>query len=727
VNREQWRHVDQLLQSALELEEPQRERFVRQACRGDEMLERETMSLLKAYGEARDFLEVPAADPLQRLGPIQPDDEEGADLLLGRRISHYQVIERLGGGGMGVVYKAEDTRLNRFVALKFLGQWVLEDPVALSRFESEARAASSLNHPHICTVHDVGHEYGQAFIVMEYLSGQTLKHRISVAPIEIETLSELAIGICDGLGAAHAQGIVHRDIKPANIFLTQRGEIKILDFGLAKTVAAGAGERDMRSSTNNSWQGHDGLTGTGAAFGTAHYMSPEQVVGRVLDARSDLFSLGAVLYEMATGEPPFRGLTNGEVLDATLYGSPIAPRQLDPKLPVKVERLILKCLEKDPEQRYQSVSEVRGELEGLRRAADRSNRVRRLAPYAFGTGAVLFVAFAAYWLGRPLPPPQVSNYVRISNDDRAKGTQLGAVVTDGSFLYLAEGSGGAPVLARIPVSGGETALLLSPFGMPEVQGVSRNASELLVTDFSHKLGRPLWAWKLSTGTPRRIGQVLATTAASSPDGRELAFIRNRELYRTDAEGGNERRIADLPGSAFWLRWSPDGKRLRFTVGNVIDRDGALSIWDIGSDGTGLHPLFPDWNQPPQECCGNWSPDGKYYVFQSTRNGNTEIWAVREGDRLLRWGGRRRDPTQVTSGQLNSLLPVFSPDGKKLYVIGQKLRGQLVRYERQSHEWVPYLSGISAEYVTFPRTGTGSPTLTFRVAVSGAAGAMARNG
>jgi len=276
------------------------------------------------------------------------------------------------------------------------------------------------------------------------------------------------------------------------------------------------------------------------------------------------------------------------------------------------------------------------------------------------------------------------------------------MVTDGARVYLAEGSGAAvQSIAEVSASGGETALLPTSLGLPEVLDIAGNRSELLVTNFSHKLAWPLWRLRLPSGAPGRVGDVLATAAAWSPDAKEIAFIRNRELYRANSDASNVRRIATLPGPAFWLRWSPDGTRMRFTVGNPIDKSGLLSLWDVAADGKGLHAFLGEWNEPPAACCGNWTPDGRYFVFQATRNGKTEIWVVRERQNLRGWlAGSKDQPVQLTSGQLNSLSPVPSPDGKKLYIIGQQLRGEVVRYESKTRTWEPYLSGISADFVTF---------------------------
>ena len=652
VDPKRWEKIERVFQQVLDADEDHRAAILEQSCAGDESLRREVESLLHHHNQARSFIENPvfAATGKAAGAPARRK-------LAGATIAHYRVVEEIGGGGMGVVYRAEDTKLGRIVALKFLPDNRTADAASLERFHREARAASALNHPNICTIYDIEDFEGEKFIAMEYIEGRTVAELISGRPLEVETIAKIGMQTGEGLAAAHSKGIVHRDIKPGNIIVTASGLVKILDFGLAKLL-----QSDSQSMPTGS------LTQTGAVSGTVPYMSPEQLRGRGVDLRSDIFALGSVLYEMATGRRPFLGEMLAEVIDQILNSPPPAPRHVNGKLPEKLEEIILKCLEKDPEDRYQGAKEIAVDLRRtiapsaitrtttIGRAGKKKNQV---LAWAIGAAGILAVTIAAWvMLHRETVTTPSTSWEQLT--DFPDSATSPALSPDGHMLTFIRGPstfvGPGDVYIKF-LAGGEPLPLTNDGQGKQDPVFSPDGSRIVYT--TGPLPYDLWSVLVTGGKPQLVMRN-AGTLSWTGNGRVIfSEVRNgaQMAIVSATESRSESRDVYVParlsGMAHRAYLSPDGKWVLIAE---MDTSGAgwLPCRLVPFEGTSSgHAVGPS-SAPCTSAA--WSPDGKWMYFSSAAGGNYHIW---------RQGFPDGRPEQVTFGPTQEEGIAIAPNGHSL--------------------------------------------------------------
>ena len=688
---ERWSKIESIFHKALDADESRRGSVIEESCAGDEALRREVESLLAHHSDSASFIERPAFAGQVNTGDLRPVAAAAAPRpdLKGVAVGHYRILEEIGFGGMGVVYKAEDTKLGRPVALKFLPEHMAADCVALERFRREARSASSLNHPNICTIHDIDVYEGREFIVMEYLDGQTLGMYIAGRrAVGTEFVAKLGMPIAEALGAAHSKGVIHSDIKPANIFVTQSGLVKVLDFGVAKLVA----EVNQSDATT--------LTRTNTITGTLPYMSPEQLRGEKVDTRSDIYALGVVLYEIATGRRLYSSSLHARLVDEILNSPASPPSSINGKLSARADDIILKCLAKDPEDRYQTAKEIAVDLRHLSIQATSgassagTSRVRtrskvRLWPLA---AAVAFTAILVLLLvsliGSHGPAaPLETRQITFTGDKKD-----GGVVTDGARLYFQ--SDGHPV--QMSATGGTMQPLQASVRGMKIWDISPDASQLMMFEeyVNDETGRgSIWTIPVLGGSPRRLGNLMARGASWSPDGHSLVYTDLNSVFVTDANGANSREIWNANRLVEgWPRFSADSKRIQVTVDGKNSSD-PLRIFEMNADGSNVHPLPLDWPPDADQRDGQWTPDGKHFVFISYRDGFSSTYELVSPPWFEFW--KKASAVRLTPEQMDVVEMTSTRDSANLLVIGRIAQGSMQAYDSKGQRFIPFLDGLAA--------------------------------
>jgi serine/threonine protein kinase len=593
---------------------------------------------------------------------------------------------------MGEVYRARDATLRREVAIKVLAQDWSRDPERLRRFELEAQAAATLNHPGIVSIFHFGQHDGSPYIVTELLKGETLRDRLRREPMRVREVLEVGTSLAQALAAAHGAGVVHRDLKPENIFLTDDGRVKILDFGLARfEPPATPGVETVTTPLN---------TTPGLVMGTVGYMSPEQVRGQPADARSDIFALGLILYEVLTGQRAFRKPTGAESMTAVLNEEPAPISQLCPGAPPGLQRVINRCLMKKPEQRFQHASDLAFALEALWDSASSpviagapAIRSRwRWVPFAIASVAVL--AAAAIWSSVPPAIPVVESVKQLTDDGEEKLESEVRLATDGSRVYFTEGPTGSVRLAQVSVNGGRTGIIDDGHVSSTLWAISPDGSSLLTSlDRSDdvRVRAPMWSVPIPAGEPRRLGELKVNQATYFPDGR-LVLVNGPDVLIADGDGSNARRLATLYRAAWFPAVSPDGKTI--VVSTEPFAKGVLT--EVAADGSA----------PPRRLgegmtLATWSADGKYLIYGSPHLEGSDLWAL---PMQTGWLHRGKKPVRLTNGALLFVAACSSRDGKQIFAVGNKMRSELLRFDAKTGQFLPFLPGLSALSPTFSADG-----------------------